>query len=343
MKAKLIVVFTVVLGLMACENQDNEFDDFGTTAVYFPFQTPARTLILGKYDVGLNDNDNNHRFEIGVTLAGIYENKESRKVHFQLDNDLLAEVTNVKALPSDYYTIETESPLTIPSGTIKGRITIQLTEQFFDDTLSFASLNQVNYAVPLVITQIENVDTVLRGVPVVDNPSRIRGNDWSTLPKDYTLYGIKFINKYHGWYLRRGVDVMTNDAGESVSTVYRNEYVERNELVMVTTTGKNSVELSNIVRRGDLSSPGNINLELSFDNSGSCSIQSFGADGYDVSGTGEFVENGGKWGGKEHDAIFLNYSYTDAANNENHNVTDTLVIRDRNVVYEEFSLELVEE
>ena len=342
MKAKLIVLFAFVLGLMACENQDIEFDDFGTTAVYFPFQTPARTLILGKYDLGINDNDNNHRFEIGVTLAGVYENKESRKVHFQLDNNLLAEVTNVKALPSDYYTIETESPLTIFEGTIKGRITIQLTEQFFDDTLSFASLNQVNYAVPLVITQVENLDTVLRGVPAVGNPSRVRDSDWSIKPKDYTLYGIKFINKYHGYYLRRGVDVMTNDTGASVSSVYRNKYVERDELVMVTTTGKNSVELSNIVRRGDLSSPGNINLELSFDDNGSCSIKSFGSDDYNVSGTGNFVENGGEWGGNPHDAIFLNYSFTDSVNNENHNVTDTLVIRDRNVVFEEFSLELVQ-
>lgn len=339
MKVKLLVL-AVVLGFIACENQEIEFEDYGTTAVYFPIQNPARTLILGKYDVGLNDNDNNYRFEIGVTLAGVYSNKENRKVHFELDNDILAEVTNVKALPSDYYTIETESPVTIPSGSLKGRITIQLNEQFFKDTLSFASLNQVNYAVPLIITKVENVDTVLRGVSIVDNPSRVRIEDWSTLPKDYTLYGIKYINKYHGYYLRCGVDVMTNDtSGFVVNTVYRNEYVERDELVMLTTTGENSVELSNLIRMGSESSPGSINFELNFDESSKCTIQSFNQDRYNVTGTGEFVENGGEWGGKNHDAIFLNYSYRDTANRQNHNVTDTLVMRNRNVVFEEFSLE----
>lgn len=343
MRTKLILLFAIVLGFMACENQETDFDDFGTTAVYFPFQSPARTLILGKYDLGFNDNDNNHRFEIGVTIAGVRENKENRVVHFQLDNNLLSEVSNVQALPSSYYTIETQSPVIIPAGDFKGRITVQLTDDFFNDTLAFAPVNQVHYAIPLVITQIEDVDTVLSGVPLVSNPSRVRAEDWEILPKDYTLFGIKFMNKYQAMYLRRGVDKMTNASNETVSSVYRNQYVERDELVMVTTTGKNSVELSNIVRRGSESSPGNVNIELLFDDSGNCSIRSFEDDAYNVSGSGEFVENGGTWGGKEHDAIFLNYTYVDAVNNETHNVKDTLVVRDRNVVFEEFSLEFEDE
>jgi hypothetical protein len=115
--------------------------------------------------------------------------------------------------------------------------------------------------------------------------------------------------------------------------------VERDELVMVTTSGKNNVELSNIIRRGSASSPGSVNIELLFDASDNCTIRSFGDDAYSVSGTGKFVENGGMWGGKEHDALFLEYSYTDAVNNETHVVNDTLVVRDRNVVFELFALE----
>lgn len=339
MKTKLFILFAVVLALAACNNQDPQFEDFGTTAVYFPFQTPARTLILGKYDLGFNENDNNHRFEIGVTLAGIYKNNSDRKVHFELDNNLLNEITNVQPLPSSYYSIETQSPVTIPAGDLKGRITIQLTDQFFDDTLSFASLNEVHYAIPLVITQIENIDTVLSGIPLVANASRVKADEWDILPKDYTLYGIKFMNKYHAMYLRRGIDVMTNAANETVNNVYHNQYTERDELVMLTTTGKNSVELTNMIRRGSEDSPGNINFELNFDDSGNCTVQSYNGDEYNVTGSGKFVENGGKWGGKEHDAIFINYSYTDAANNESHQVKDTLVVRDRNVVFEEFSPE----
>ena len=342
MKTKLYILLAVVLGFAACENQDPGFEDFGTTAVYFPFQTPARTLILGKYDLGFNDNDNNNRFEIGVTLAGIYQNYAERRVHFELDNSLLSEVTNVKTLPPSYYTIETESPVTIPAGDLKGRIAVQLTDQFFDDTLSFAPLDEVHYAIPLRITEIENIDTVLSGVPLIPEASRVKIDEWDVPSKDYTLYGIKFINKYHAMYLRRGVDEMTNAANETVSTIYRDQYVERSELVMITTTGKNSVELSNIVRRGSEASPGNVNIELLFDESGDCTIQSYEGDPYDVVGAGKFIENGGAWGGKDHDALFLDYMYIDTLNNESHHVIDTLVVRDRNVVFEEFVLEFPE-
>ena len=339
MKTKLLLIFVVFLGILACENQDTDFEDFGTTACYFPYQTPARTLILGNYDLGFNDNDNNHRFEIGVTMGGVYENSEDRRVYFELAPQLLDGFdTIVQVLPESYYTIETASPVTIPAGSTKGRIMVQLSDAFFDDTLSFDSLNHVNYVVPLLITDVENLDTVLRGKPLVENPSRLVAEDWQTLPKDYTLYGIKFINKYHAMYLRRGVDAMTNASGITVYSVYHAEYVERDELVMVTTTGKNNVELSNIIRRGSQSSPGSVNFELIFDSNEDCTIQSFNSDPYNVTGTGKFVENGGFWDGKEHDAIFIEYSYTDAANNETHVVNDTLVVRNRNVVFEEFTL-----
>jgi len=340
MKTKLFLIIAVLFSIVACENQDTDFDDFGTTSCYFPFQTPARSLILGKYDLGFNDNDNLHRFEIGVTMGGVYENTEDRTVYFELAPQLLQDNDSiVKVLPASYYTIETSSPVTIPAGSFKGRILVQLTDAFFDDTLSFAPLNEVNYVIPLLIIGVVNLDTVLSGNPLVPNPSRLIAGDWATPPKDYTLYGIKFINKYHAMYLRRGVDAMTPAGGTTVLSPYHAEYVERDELVMVTTTGNHSVELSNIVRRGSQSSPGSVSIELLFDSSENCTIQSFTNDPYNVTGTGKFVENGGFWGGEEHDALFLEYSYTDLVNNETHVVNDTLVVRDRNVVFEEFVLE----
>jgi len=178
MKTKLIIIIAVFLGIWACENQSPEFEDYGTTACYFPFQTPARTLILGKYDLGFNDNDNNHMFEIGITMGGVYENTEDRRVYFELAPELLTGHDSiVKVLPANYYTIETASPVTIPAGSTKGRITVQLTDAFFDDSLSFAPVNQIYYVVPLVITGVENLDSVLSGKPVVENPSRVVAAD----------------------------------------------------------------------------------------------------------------------------------------------------------------------
>jgi len=132
---------------------------------------------------------------------------------------------------------------------------------------------------------------------------------------------------------------MTNAANQTVVSTYHAKYVEKDELVKLTTSGKDNVELSNRVRRGDNVSPGDINFELVFGNDGNCTIRSFSNDAYNVTGTGKFVENGDTWGDKKRDVIYLDYSYTDAANNEKHMVKDTLVVRNRDVVFEEFSLE----
>ncbi|MWW23171.1 DUF5627 domain-containing protein [Algibacter lectus] len=348
MKKHLLIICAFAFCILACENQENEFDDFGSTSVYFPFQTPIRTLILGEYDLGFNENDNNHRFEIGVTMSGVYENNKNRKVYFELAPDLInstllgVDSVNVQVLPSSYYTIEQESPVTIPKGSIKGRIPVQLNDAFFEDPLSFAGDGEVHYVIPLEITQIEELDSLLTGVPVVDSPIKIKSDDWQTVPKDYTLFGIKFMNKYQGVYLRRGADEMTNAGGETVNNVYHEEFVVKDELVTLSTTGKDKIELSNLVRRGGLSSPGNVNIELAFNENGDCTINSFDEDPYNVSGSGKFVQDGDEWGGEKRDVIYLDYSYTDAVNNETHAVKDTLVIRDRNVKFEEFTVELTE-
>lgn len=346
MKLKFVVIIAIVISLMACENQDNIVEDYGTTSVYFPYQTPIRTLIQGKYDLGFNDNDNNGRFEIGVVMSGVFENKKDRLVYFELAPELIdpsilgVTSVNVKLLPASYYTIEQQSPVTIPAGSVQGRIPIQLTDAFFDDPLAFAGSGKVNYVLPLRITDYEGLDSLLTGVPLISNPIKIKKDDWATAPKDYTLFGIKFMNKYQGVYLRRGVDVMTNSTGQTVTNTYRADYVEKDELVTISTTGRRNVELSNRIRRGSLTSPGDVNFELVFDQNGNCTIRSYNGDTHNVSGSGKFVENGDMWGGKKQDVIYLDYTYRDDTNNETHAVKDTIVIRDRNVKFEEFNVEL---
>lgn len=348
MKIKLIVIIALVFSLMACENEEIEQENFGSTSVFFPYQRPARTLVMGEYDLGFNENDNNGRFEIGVVMSGVYVNNKDRKVSFELAPDLIdanklgVDSVNVQILPASYYTIEQQSPVTIPSGSINGRIPIQLNEAFFDDPLSFAGTDQTHYVIPLIIKEIEELDSLLTGVPIIDNPIKILDADWSILPKDYTLFGIKFMNKYQGKYLRRGEDVMTNDLGEVTTSTYKAEFVEQDEVIDVLTSGRSNADYTNRVRRGELTSPGDVNLELLFNADETCTITGQDDNPYNVSGSGAFVEDGDEWGGEKRDVIYLDYSYTDAVNNETHVVKDTLVIRDRSVKFEQFQVELIE-
>lgn len=374
MKVRLIIIFALALSIMACENQEIEVEDFGTTAVYFPFQTPVRTIIQGDYDLGFNDNDNNGKFEIGVRMSGVFTNETDRIVHYELAPDLIdaaalgVDTVNVKVLPSSYYTIEQTSPVTIPSGATDGRIPIQLQDAFFDDPLSFADFGDVHYVVPLKITRVEKLDSILSGVPTVQNPIKIKADDWNPAPKDYTLFGIKFINKYHGKYLRRGADrivgtseVFTASTGitETVNidttSVYRADFVVQDEVVDVFTSGRNSTTVTNRVRRGKIPSEDNVTLNLDFDSSENITITNDQGGKFTVTGTGQLVEDGDEWGGEKRNVIYLEYQYSDVQVIEEtffgqltkrttidltHTVNDTLVIRNRDIKFEEFIINL---
>ncbi|WP_299130788.1 DUF5627 domain-containing protein [uncultured Winogradskyella sp.] len=382
-KLKLVVIVAMVFSVIACENQENDFDDFGSTSVYFPFQTPIRTLIQGKYDLGFNDNDNNGRFEIGVIMSGVFNNEIDRRVHFELAPDLIdaaalgVDTVNVRILPASYYTIEQESPVTIPSGSIDGRIPVQLTDAFFDDPLSFAEFEDVHYVIPLRITDFEALDTLLAGVPLVDNPIKIRDEDWDPLPKDYTLFGIKFINKYDGIYLRRGEDAAvgfnesvtvfangnpTETVSENIegSTIYRAEFVVQDELIPLTTSGRSETTTTIDVRRPGLAADVQLSLRLTFNDNDQITVSNADPNSnIIVTGTGTFVEDGDEWGGESRDVIYLDFQYveqdvevtqefffgslvstTTSTFELNHQVNDTLVIRDRNVRFEEFVVDL---
>jgi len=118
--------------------------------------------------------------------------------------------------------------ITIPSGKFDGKIRVNLTDAFFTDPLSTA----VNYVVPLKILP-STQDSVLTGVPLpeIGNAADRRVNaDWMPgfEPKDYTLFAIKYINKYHGTYLHRGVDeTLDAENGNVLSTrSYQENYIE---------------------------------------------------------------------------------------------------------------------
>lgn len=335
MKIKSLYLYLPILALLviSCDNESTNFDDYGTVACYFPVQTPIRTLILGDYELGFNDNDNAHQFEIGATLAGMRENHTNRYYTYKVDETLLTNVTNVVAMPTAYYSIVTENPVKFASGDMKGRILVKLNDSFFEDPDAVNSEGGVKYVIPLRITDVQNIDTLLSGEASKANAMHANPADWEIAPKDYILYGVKYINKYDATYLRRGVDKVP---ANGTQVVYRNQYIVRDEAVTVTTSALNEVTLSNMIRRQGEATPGNINLQLTFDNDDKCII--YNGDTAEEIGTGHFQVDSedGIWSEEKHNVIYLNYSYSEPTSGEMHQVSDTLVYRNRNVVYEEF-------
>lgn len=100
----------LTLALQSCENQDVEFPDYTNSAVYFAYQNPVRTLVLGEDENFDTSLDNAHQCEIYAVLSGMYSNKGNVTVGIQADNSLcdnlyFADGTAVKAMPSTYYSL----------------------------------------------------------------------------------------------------------------------------------------------------------------------------------------------------------------------------------------------
>jgi hypothetical protein len=350
MKKIISALLIVVAVVTACENQDWEFKNFDYTTVYFPYQAPGRTIELGTDYVFDNTLDNQHKCLIMATMGGAYKNNQNITITVAVDNSLCAKVKlsnasstadtfHAVAMPSNYYTLPATMQIVIPSGKLIGGIEVQLTDAFFDDILS----TKRNYVIPLVITSVTNADSVLRGKTDIAHADRRIATQWSAVPKDYVLYSIKFINPWHASYLRRGIDDVKGNSGNTAldtTEVYHKQYVEWDQGVSASTVSKSEVQLplttKNRGNKKDLA----FALRLKFADDGKCTISKPDtASGYTITGNGAYVTNGDMWGGKNRDVLHLNYTVIFPATT--HTFTDTLVIRDRGVKFEAYSLEVL--
>ncbi|ASB48787.1 DUF5627 domain-containing protein [Alkalitalea saponilacus] len=334
----ITLITAFVTGLFtSCDNADWEFPDFEHTAVYFAYQSPIRTITLGEdvYDTTL---DNEYKAQIMATMGGVYANNTDVVIQIQVDNSLVDGLAfdgnedplqDIVAMPENYYSLSSDR-ITIKKGDILGGVTVQLTEAFFADPLALTT----HYVIPVVMTSVTNADSILQGVPLVENPRRGVADDWEVQPKDYILYAIKYINKYDANYLRRGQDVIS---GDQSGTITRSaEYVEWDEVVStISTRSLNTIAWEHQSRDLDDFSRSCV-LLLTFDDQGNCVITS-DTDGITASGTGTFVSKGEKnsWGNKDRDALYLEYTidYGDVQ----FTITDTMVVRDRGVKPEWFT------
>ncbi len=335
---RLFLISFILLSLFTACNKDWQFPDYKYTTVYFPYQSPVRTIVLGE-DIYDNTLDNQHKFSIMATMGGVYENKKDIALDVSVDNSLTQQLKfntangdSVFAMPGSYYIMPKDMKIVIPSGKLMGGMEVQLTDAFFADPRSIKN----TFVIPLKINAVTNADSVLKGASSLPSPNRIKPADWSTVPKDYVLYAVKYINPYHGSYLRRGVDIVkgVGNAALDTTVVYHNTYVEKDQVVSLFTKSLTQDTISlNAKNIGNIDEP--FRLLLNFDNAGKVSISAPASATYTVSGTGEFVKKGDSWGNEKRDVLHLNYQVSFGATT--HSLTDTLVLRDRAVKFETFT------
>lgn len=338
MKNIVYVLIVLCMGLISCENQDRDFPDFDYSSVYFASQFPVRTITLGEdqFDTSL---DNLWKFQVYGTLAGVYSNKQDVTIDVEVDNSLTNNLLftdggeDIVPLPSNYYQLNSDH-IVISKGNLTGGIEVQLTQAFFDDPNAIKK----TYVLPLKMTNVIKADTILSGKALVGNPNPSILSDWQIVPKNFTLYAVKYVNPWHGNYLRRGKDIITGKNGNNAldeTKVRKAIYVEKDEVNKLATAALKQVVFPlNIKDKNQVNLISN--LLLTFNDNGNCTITA-ASSGYTVTGTGKFVKKGEKnsWGNKDRDALYLEYEIDHPQIHVS--TKDTLVLRDRGVGYETFS------
>jgi hypothetical protein len=336
---RVFIISAILLTVITACNKKWEFPDYKYSTVYFAYQSPVRTLVFGE-DIIDNTLDNQKKCLIMATMGGVYENKKDVTLTVAVDNTLAQRLrvgsatgSDVIAMPSNYYTLPQDMKIVIPSGKVIGGIEVQLTDAFFADPRSIKN----TFVIPMRIMSVVNADSVLRGSTTKSTPDPRLSTDWAVLPKDYVLYAVKYINPFHGVYLRRGVaEVKGNNGNIALDTtvVYRNQYVEKDEICNLFTKSmtEDSISLSS-KNKGNVNAP--FQLFLNFDNAGKCTVVGPASATYTVTGNGTFVKKGDMFGNQKRDVLHLKYQVNFGATT--HSFTDTLVLRDRGVKFETFN------
>lgn len=325
--------------LTACiKNNEIDHPDFEYQTVYFGTQFPIRTIELGEDLFIDNTLDNQRKVLLNATTGGVRENKREILIGISVDTSLSSRLffssdkggNKMLPLPSNYYQLASKQ-IIISKGSFLGGVEVQLTDAFFQDPLSLAN----NYVLPVVLADTKGADSILRGKPSVANPNRSIDAHWIIKPHDFVLYTLKYVNTWHGNYLRRGTDVITGSVNQTLSR--HKQFVEGDEVNKLSTVSLSKLNFP-VVFKNATGTNINCTLQLTFDASDKCTITSI-TSGVTASGTGKFVKKGeiNSWGNKDRDALYLDYSVNITAQNMLVATKDTLVMRDRAISLETFT------
>jgi hypothetical protein len=349
-KIPLFVTTTFLIFLLfSCKKSNLWYKNYDYTTAYFPYQYPFRTLILGDYNIADNTNDNNLKFLITARIGGLLNNNSDWSIGYVVDNNLanklitdpnswdgktVSSADTLEALPSRYYTLGggggDKNTIIVPKGSFTGSLEIQLTQDFLDDTMAW----RTHYIIPLKITTT-TADSILSGRANSSNADPRVRSDWAVQPMNFTVFGIKFINAYHGNFLHRGKSVIKDGGGNITQTItYNNPHIEDNEVWHLQTIGRNMDRVTGVLR-SDSTSPGDFSMNLTFNANGDCIISTADGSLFPVNGTGKFIKEGDVWGGTKRNTIYLDYEVKEGTNT--HSITDTLVFRDKGVSFQEYA------
>lgn len=337
---KIFYLLGIATFLFSCENQDVEFPDFAYQSVYFPFQTPVRSLMLGDEVEGDNSIDLEHAFSIGASFGGAYENTKDRVLTVQLAPELASNITDasgnvLQLLPAQYYSA-TFDKIVIPAGSFFGKMKVNLTDAFFADPLTIG----LRYVIPVRITDAAG-DSILSGTKVstIASPDPRNVADWVITPKNYVLFGIKFINETHGVYLLRGK--RTNAANPLDVVTYSKRFIDDNDMTKLTTKSLTESYMSTVGGTNKELANAKYSMNLTFNKANkSVTVSQKGATTVAVSGTGKYYSKADagaeSYNGKKHRTIYLDYTYQDGTNS--YQVKDSLVFVDTDMKFEDFQV-----
>ena len=351
--------------LVGCTNQDQVFDDYTTQSVYFPLQYPIRTIVLGEDRID-NSIDLQKAFDIGVTVAGMYENKLDRTVGFELAPSLLPDValgldtvygkdlnnleSQLSILPTNYYSLVPDTKVVVPKGSLRGLIRVNLTDDFFNDPKAYS----FNYVIPLRITNVSHNFQILTGKAAngtIVSPRWYVSADWATgyAPKDFTLFGVKFINVWQGTYFQRGVQKKDN----VVDKVFHKQDITSDQNAKIQTVGLKKATYNRMGEKLGDAYKSLLTFSDDVNGVGDISVSAAPGTPYTITGTGKYYKSSTTMGyangwifnpidGKLKGSLTLtlDYSVKGLAGATEYQFTDTLVFRSNDVRYEEFSIVL---
>ena len=315
MMKQFLIPIILLFVLVSCSNKNVDFPDYKYQTVYFAYQYPVRTITFGE-DIFSTELDNQGKCKIMATTGGVYSSKSNVNIGITVDNSLLgngllfgAGGADIIAMPNNYYSLAADN-IVIPEGSLTGGVEVQLTDAFFNDPKAIKN----TYVIPLRMTSKSNADSILAG-------------------KNFILYAIKYVNPWHGNYLRRGKDVITGSVNQTIAR--HKQYVEDDDVNKLYTRSMKEIEFP-VVFKDKNGVNVNCTLLLNFDKSGNCTIAA-ATSTFTATGSGKFVSKGEKnsWGTKDRDAIYLSYQVT--LPDMQVTSTDTLVLRDRAVTMETFA------